>query len=516
MSQAGETPVTINEGEGTEVGEEITPFVNHEDIDGAKTDSGEEEYLDANKSRDETNDSLPEMKTYGSREDSTVEKKDTVGSNESREEKGEENSGSDMDELLPQSSHGEGDEGESCASENDVMVSEPIEESLPTPVEVDNSESDRPQEESTESFEDYVVVEEEAMVSNAEGSVEDTEAVETLPAVTPREGEDTQENEPTVEESTAQKATDESDPVSTEDDDEGKNTGHDDDVALVSDGNVEDENEEDTGGARDQDESTGNQGAAQNHGDEPGTESADCDEEDEDEFDANVDVGRTSHHSTRSIRSKKNSTWSSDDEESSSGGGWSDDDSGTVKSEFTDMSYGTLGSAVVVDARDATALDESKTELAEKAPAQHQQPERKAKPAAKPLTSTASKKEKEILLSPQYEGVGGDPNEESAQGKEKTESKIEPATAPSPVELDPREIDFVVPLDRTEDDAPTENNDQKTTKKGKIETVGDDDIVLDWADPGPASASSDNEDAESPETSDQKKKKKRKKKKKKR
>ena len=49
------------------------------------------------------------------------------------------------------------------------------------------------------------------------------------------------------------------------------------------------------------------------------------------------------------------------DEESS--GGWSDDDSATIKSEFTDITYGTLGSAVVVDATAMTSTEDAAKKL---------------------------------------------------------------------------------------------------------------------------------------------------------
>merc|ERR1711957_125025 len=49
------------------------------------------------------------------------------------------------------------------------------------------------------------------------------------------------------------------------------------------------------------------------------------------------------------------------DEESS--GGWSDDDSATIKSEFTEATHGTLGSAIVVDATHMTSTEEASKKL---------------------------------------------------------------------------------------------------------------------------------------------------------
>jgi len=191
--------------------------------------------------------------------------------------------------------------------------------------------------------------------------------------------------------------------------------------------------------------------------------------------------------------------WSSDDEDDdeSSEGGWSDDDSATVKSEYTDLSYGTLGSAVVVDARTSTSIDGS--QRPHKATA--------AKPAALPLRSSssaaASKQEQgEILFSPPdvQEGAKTGANEvavtkapaevtektTSSKSKKKKDKKKKSKTAEAAAvatdssswnanaNSDPHEIDFVAPL--AENHAPP-----KKSQKGKIETVSDDDIVFDWA-----------------------------------
>eukprot|EP00531_Pseudo-nitzschia_arenysensis_P008940 CAMPEP_0116118360 /NCGR_PEP_ID=MMETSP0329-20121206/2061_1 /TAXON_ID=697910 /ORGANISM="Pseudo-nitzschia arenysensis, Strain B593" /LENGTH=1937 /DNA_ID=CAMNT_0003611979 /DNA_START=138 /DNA_END=5948 /DNA_ORIENTATION=- len=68
----------------------------------------------------------------------------------------------------------------------------------------------------------------------------------------------------------------------------------------------------------------------------------------------------TSRDASKSASDFKSDTSSADEESS---GGWSDDDSATIKSEITDITYGTLGSAVVVDATAQTSTEEASKRL---------------------------------------------------------------------------------------------------------------------------------------------------------
>jgi len=102
------------------------------------------------------------------------------------------------------------------------------------------------------------------------------------------------------------------------------------------------------------------------------------------------------------------------DEESS--GGWSDDDSATIKSEFTDITYGTLGSAVnFVDATDLTSTDEASKKLRRMVAQKASQSKEDIIPGPPP--STKPPPDEEILFTPQVEESDGSESDNGGDTK---------------------------------------------------------------------------------------------------
>ena len=123
------------------------------------------------------------------------------------------------------------------------------------------------------------------------------------------------------------------------------------------------------------------------------------------------------------------------DEESS--GGWSDDDSATIKSEYTDITHGTLGSAVVVDARAMTTSQDA------------------AKKLRRMVAAKAARSQEDI--------VPGLPPDLPPMGKANASAKAKPQKASGG-----GEILFMPPRSPEEsDDSNSDNDDDTTRKAGK-------------------------------------------------
>ena len=117
--------------------------------------------------------------------------------------------------------------------------------------------------------------------------------------------------------------------------------------------------------------------------------------EEEDKFQTDISL-KSSNSKQNMLLSEPSEQHDSDE---ASDGGWSDDDSGTIKSEITDMSYNTLGSAIVFDARNLTSKDEGTKQLSQIVAAAQQQQE-KDKPVVQPLTNSAAKQQQKHKAKP--------------------------------------------------------------------------------------------------------------------
>jgi hypothetical protein len=98
--------------------------------------------------------------------------------------------------------------------------------------------------------------------------------------------------------------------------------------------------------------------------------------EDDDDFRMDLALRKTSfnavgNHSAKPSLSDRSTSMVSE-------GGWSDDDSNTVKSDYTDKSWGTIGSAIVVDAT-ITSKEDATKHLSKMAAAQINQTDENAK-----------------------------------------------------------------------------------------------------------------------------------------
>jgi hypothetical protein len=215
------------------------------------------------------------------------------------------------------------------------------------------------------------------------------------------------------------------------------------------------------------------------------------------------------------------------DEESS--GGWSDDDSATIKSEFTDVTYGTLGSAVVVDATAMTSTEEATKKIRRMVAAKAAQSKEDIIPGLPPsanASQAAQSKEviipglppsakaslgEDILFTPPLEvsdgsesdndGADKKANKASKKKKKKKSKKTKDASSSD------RDIDVSDIFDESVD--PPKKKKVKKKKKDKDKkkeaTVQEEDIVFDF---------NENAGTEEEHAADRSKKKKKKKKRK--
>ncbi|VEU42713.1 unnamed protein product [Pseudo-nitzschia multistriata] len=239
--------------------------------------------------------------------------------------------------------------------------------------------------------------------------------------------------------------------------------------------------------------------------------------EEDDKFTSDLELQKASFASKNSNHQPTMMRYSDDSEEEASDGGWSDDDSATIKSEYTELSYATFGSAVVFDGRAMTSKDEGTKKLSELVTAaaqEHQNPtppKPKAKPVAQPLTTTASKKNnnQDILFTPMASDnkAGDDKSAANEKEKDKKKKKSKKEAKEPPPSLPEGNDDIAIDVD----DPPAM---KKEKKKDKARNSIQEDIVLDFGEQDTKNETPSQEsvgNSEADETQSQSKKKKKKK-----
>jgi hypothetical protein len=169
------------------------------------------------------------------------------------------------------------------------------------------------------------------------------------------------------------------------------------------------------------------------------------------------------------------------DEESS--GGWSDDDSATIKSEFTASTYGTLGSAIVIDATAMTSNQEATKKLRRMVATKAVQSKEDIIPGLPP-----SVKSSDIIagikpsarVAPGEEILFTPPTEDSDGSGENTKKAAGKASKKKKKKKSKKSVDRVIDVtdDLDDSDYPKRKKDRKK-KKMKVATVQED-IVIDF------------------------------------